>query len=104
MTYKIYSETTDTKSYDIKDCSDTDKANILKCQVCFKFPSDPVMSKKCGHIFCKTCFINFKASVKTSICPGSGRNDCDVKVTIDDMEPLTGIVKALYSTIHISCK
>ena len=66
--YKIYSESKENKAFDIQDCVETDQANILKCQFCNRFPSDPVMSKVCGHIFCKICFVNFKSSVKSS-CP-----------------------------------
>ena len=104
VSYKIYSETKEMKSFDIKDCVEPDQAILLMCQLCQRFPSVPVMSSVCGHIFCKPCFVNFKTGVKTSICPGSGRSLCGEKVTVENMAPLTGIVKALHSSIHIHCR
>ena len=48
-------------------------------------------------------FTNFKPSVQTTICPGSVSEDCSKSVTVDQMEPLSGLLRNLHSSIHVSC-
>ena len=102
-TVKIFTETQRNKSFDIEQCVEKDQAKLLACKLCKRFSSFPVMSSVCGHIFCDTCFTNFKSSVQTTICPGSASEACIKSVTVDQMEPLSGLLRNLHSSIHVSC-
>jgi hypothetical protein len=102
-TFKIYTETKKSKSYSLEDCQESDQARIFSCKICRRFPSIPVMSSVCGHIFCQACFLNFKSSIQTTICPGIGAADCRKSVSALQIEPLSGLLRNLHSSIHVLC-
>ena len=102
-TVKVYTETKKSRSYSIDQCKERDQASLLSCRFCKRFSSTPVMSTVCNQIFCDSCFINFKSGLNTSICPGSASEACGKAVTLDHMEPLTGLLKNLHSSIHVCC-
>ena len=73
------------------------------CNLCKRFPFKPVSSNVCGHIFCRQCYQNFISSVPTTICPGSAGDNCGMVVTPDQIEPLSGILRNLHSSINVYC-
>ena len=102
-TVKIFTETQKNKSFEIEQCVEKDQAKLLSCKLCKRFSSSPVMSTVCNHIFCETCFTHFKSSIQSTICPGSASVECSKSVNIDQMEPLSGLLGNLHSSIHIRC-
>ena len=82
-TIKIFTETKRLKSFPIENCVESDQARLLMCKLCKRFPSKPVISTICGHIFCAQCYHNFKSAVPTTICPGSVGDNCGKVVTPD---------------------
>ena len=98
-TTKIY---IDKNNFHINDCVDKPQAEIFACQICRRFPKNPVCATKvCGHIFCKGCFQNFKKNVNTSQCP---LPECKKPVSLNDISPLEGILKNLHQSIRIYCQ
>ncbi|GFY97509.1 helicase protein with RING/U-box domain-containing protein [Actinidia rufa] len=81
----VYSRTAAGKIESVADASDDEK----ECGLCHDSIEDPVVAS-CGHIFCKSCLIDFSASMGRVSCPSCSKPvTVDFSLNVDHGEPNT---------------
>ena len=70
----------------------------LICSVCLELPLDPVLTKKCQHLFCRSCITEALGLNNCNKCP-IDRTSCRVSQLV----PLQGFSKRIWSSIKVKC-
>jgi hypothetical protein len=70
----------------------------LICSVCLELPLDPVLTKKCQHLFCRSCITEALGVNQCDKCP-IDRTSCRVSQLV----PLEGITKRIWGSIKVKC-
>ncbi|PPR05209.1 hypothetical protein CVT26_012304 [Gymnopilus dilepis] len=56
--------------------------NQLKCPICCSFMSDIIVRiQECGHVFCRTCLVQWEHSLESMSCDSSDSEDYEPQLT-----------------------